>query len=73
MGGVSAPFGWKMLAFAFQQPFQLGLAIDLSPKGDSRLEKSVTLPFDAPRRIFGHSKSQITVQPIVTTASIPVK
>lgn len=39
MGGVSAPFGWKMLAFAFQQPFQLGLAVDLSPKGDFETRK----------------------------------
>jgi len=39
MGGGSAPFGWKMLAFAFQQPFQLGLAIDLSPKGDFETRK----------------------------------
>jgi len=39
MGGVSAPFGWKMLALLSEQRFQLGLAVDLSPKGDFETRK----------------------------------
>jgi hypothetical protein len=42
--------GLENVSFAFEsRHFLLGLAIDLAPKGDSRLEKSVTLLIEVSR------------------------
>lgn len=52
-----------MLALLFQSNhFLLGLAIDLAPKGDSRLEKSVTLRSEVSRDVLALSESQCTVR-----------